>query len=525
MSQLSKIGNVVDITTLCKVLSVLAVASIILRWVYNLYFHPLRYIPGSRLAAMTSWFEFYYDVWGSGIYLLKIKEMHETYGPIIRVNPNEIHIADPSFYHQIYTSGTRKVNKDPSTVAGFSVPNSVAATVDHFHHRSRRGYMNPYFSKRAIVALEPEIHERISALSARLRRASVEGAHLSLDRCISAMTADIILKRFFGQHYDYVNEPNFEFPIRDGFFGVSLIFHLARFAPRLIQNLRKLPIPVISCILPKVANFLILEKYITDKMSAILAAEKKDTSTAKSVILESLANERIPAHERTMKRLVDEGLVITIAGTETSARALSVGLFYLIQNKSLITKLRAEVAAAVPHDQSPDTWTLKQLERLPFLTGCVKEALRLSFGPISRLPRISVEEVLQYKEYRIPPGYPVSQSTWLVHTDPSVFVEPLKYDPERWVRAAEEGFQLDNFLVTFTKGSRQCLGINMAYGEMYLTLARLVCGFDMELWNTTLEDVQIHHARIIGSPKFDKKRGAGQGEIKVKVLRERVAAA
>ncbi|GIC86142.1 uncharacterized protein Aud_002505 [Aspergillus udagawae] len=253
--------------------------------------------------------------------------MHETYvspeGPIIRVNPNEIHIADPSFYPQIYTSGTCKVNKDPSTVAGFSVPNSVAATVDHFHHRPRRGYMNPYFSKRAIVALEPEIHERIFALTGRFPRAAVEGGHLSLDRCISAMTADIILKLFFGQHYDYINEPNFEFPIRDGFFGASLIFHLSRFAPRLIQTLRKLPIPVIS-------------------------SEKKDTSTAKSAILESLANERIPAQERSMKRLVDEGLVITIAGTETFARALSVGLFYLIQNETLITKLRAEVAAAVP---------------------------------------------------------------------------------------------------------------------------------------------------------------------------------
>ncbi|GFF27262.1 trichodiene oxygenase [Aspergillus udagawae] len=271
---------------------------------------------------MTSWFEFYYDVWGNCLYLLKIKEMHETYvspeGPIIRVNPNEIHIADPSFYPQIYTSGTCKVNKDPSTVAGFSVPNSVAATVDHFHHRPRRGYMNPYFSKRAIVALEPEIHERIFGLTGRFWRAAVEGGHLSLDRCISAMTADIILKRFFGQHFDYINEPNFEFPIRDG------------------------------CILDKVANFLILEKYITEKMAAILAAEKKDTSTAKSVILESLANERIPAQERTMKRLVDEGLVITIAGTETSARALSVRLFYLIQNETLITKLHAEVAAAVP---------------------------------------------------------------------------------------------------------------------------------------------------------------------------------
>jgi cytochrome P450 len=275
-------------------------------------------------------------------------------------------MADPSYYHQIY-SGTRKVDKDPSTVAGFSASNSVAATVDHFHHRARRGYINPYFSKRAIVALEPDIHERITALSARFRRAMVEGGHVSLDKSISAMTADIILKRFYGQHYDYVNQPNFEFPIRDGFVGLSLMFHLGRFAPLLIQTLRKLPIPVMNCILPKVANFLILQQDIKEKMSNILEAEKKENSGVKSVILESLADERIPAQERTMKRLVDEGLMITMAGTETSARALSVGMFYLLRDKALITKLRAEIAAAVPRDLSPDTWTAQQLEPLPFL--------------------------------------------------------------------------------------------------------------------------------------------------------------
>ena len=61
----------------------------------------------------------------------------------------------------------------------------------------------------------------------------------------------------------------------------------------------------------------------------------------------------------------------------------------------------------------------------------------------------------------------------------------------------------------------------MAYCELYLTIARLICGFDMELWNTTLDDVQIHHARIIGTPKYDKHRGPGQGEIEVKILGDR----
>lgn len=49
------------------------------------YFHSLRNIPRPRLAAMTSCFEFYYDVLSNGLYLLKIKEMHEANGKHILI--------------------------------------------------------------------------------------------------------------------------------------------------------------------------------------------------------------------------------------------------------------------------------------------------------------------------------------------------------------------------------------------------------------------------------------------------------
>ena len=57
----------------------------------------------------------------------------------------------------------------------------------------------------------------------------------------------------------------------------------------------------------------------------------------------------------------------------------------------------------------------------------------------------------------------------------------------------------------------------MAHAELYLTLARVVRNFDMELCNTTVEDVRIHNVRIVGYPKFVKGKGPGQGEVKVVV--------
>lgn len=49
--------------------------------VYNLLFHPLCGFPGPKIAAMTSLYEFWYDVINDGQYLWQIEKMHEKYGP------------------------------------------------------------------------------------------------------------------------------------------------------------------------------------------------------------------------------------------------------------------------------------------------------------------------------------------------------------------------------------------------------------------------------------------------------------
>lgn len=46
----------------------------------RLYFHPLSHIPGPKLAALTWWYEFYFDIIQPSRYVFKIQELHEEYG-------------------------------------------------------------------------------------------------------------------------------------------------------------------------------------------------------------------------------------------------------------------------------------------------------------------------------------------------------------------------------------------------------------------------------------------------------------
>ena len=48
--------------------------------IYRLYFSPIAHFPGPKLAALTQWYEIYYDVYLNGQFTLHVKELHEKYG-------------------------------------------------------------------------------------------------------------------------------------------------------------------------------------------------------------------------------------------------------------------------------------------------------------------------------------------------------------------------------------------------------------------------------------------------------------
>lgn len=281
----------------------------------------------------------------------------------MRINANELHVYDSEFYSQIYASSSRRTDKYLPAVEAYTFPNSTIATIDHDLHRKRRAILSPYFSKRSISALEPAINERVSRLCGRIQELSVTGETVDLDAASAAMTADIISGYFYGEKSDYLGRENFQFTIRDVIIGLIGLYHVTRFFPRIAAFMKSLPYPLIRVMNAGVADFLSMQDGIKRDMKATFGKREKTKSA--SVMIGALEDPSIPAVEKTIERLVDEGSTIIFAGTETTSRSISVTMFHLLNNKALLQRLREELQTITRTEDG--LYSLPELESLPFL--------------------------------------------------------------------------------------------------------------------------------------------------------------
>ena len=93
-------------------------------------------------------------------------------------------------------------------------------------------------------------------------------------------------------------------------------------------------------------------------------------------------------------------------------------------------------------------------------------------------------------------------TTLCAHTDETVFPDPWRFEPERWL--GEEGAARRKYSMAFNRGSRKCIGINLAHAELFLAVAAMA-RWEMELWETGDEDVAFKHDYQVATPKLDSK--------------------
>jgi cytochrome P450 len=190
-------------------------------------------------------------------------------------------------------------------------------------------------------------------------------------------------------------------------------------------------------------------------------------------------------------QLRDELVTVMLAGAETTASALGSVFFELGRHKNVQDRVAAELASVLTGPAlSYDTRRLEYTQRV------LAEALRLHV-PAWILTRRTTSPVT-LGSTRLPEAAELLFSLPALHRDPTLYPDPLTFDPDRWLRRPASDMPRGAYL-PFGEGNRQCIGNTFAWIEMIAIAAAILAR-----WELT-PDPQAHSRRLFrGVSRLDR---------------------
>ncbi|KAK8022121.1 cytochrome P450 [Apiospora rasikravindrae] len=462
--------------------------------IYRLFLHPLARFPGPKLAAVTRYYEAYYDLIRNGQYTFKIAELHKRYG-----TPYELHVIDPAFYEKLYCQG--RWDKYAWMVDAFTGDGATICTAPHELHKARRQPLNHFFSKTRVASQQNVIDRNIAVFCDRVSQSASTGKLMDVGAALSALTRDIACEFMLNKTYAHLKSKDFHVQVshmlRSGGSMWRATKHIRWFGPAMHSGCE--------------GDTKELLRIAHTSSSTTPPGTREESSRT---IVHEIVDSKLPPAEKRFQRVINDVSTITGAGFETTASVLRLVFYHVYSAQGILRRLRAELAtialnAAAASSSPPPPPPIKSLEQLPYLTSVIMEGLRLSPAIGSRSARIAPDRDLFYGEgrMRIPAGTPVGMTTILMHTDETLYPAPLSFRPDRWMDA-EARKRLEKTYAPFSKGTRMCLGLNLAWAEMYLIIARVVPRFDVKFQGVDPTHFDMESDQFIIGTKGDAQLNA-----------------
>ncbi|KUI61556.1 Isotrichodermin C-15 hydroxylase [Cytospora mali] len=403
--------------------------------------------------------------------------MHEKYGPILRIAPNEVTFAGEEAWSDIFQprpDTQQQFLKDPTWWERQpGMPPSLLSAIDPREHARIRKFLALGLTPRALAAQEPMLNRYVNLLVERMHdivtSSDEDGlggkAEIDMTPWFNFTTFDIFGDLGFGESFGCLENSRYHPWIALLFNSVKAASFVAavRFYPLLKWLLMKCIPPSLkemqrkhyNQIVDKVHRRLNWELERPDIMSHVIRGRKGDEGLEIGVINATF-------------------MVLTTAGSETTATVLSGTLNYLVNNPDKLAILTSEIRQRF---KNQDEIKLDALRELEYLNVCLNEGLRLSVPIPWMLPRL------------VPEGgatTAVSIQAYTLNRRPDYFHSAASFMPERWLPEASTNpaspFYHDRrqAMQPFSTGPRNCMGQHLAWAELRLTMAKLLWNFDME---------------------------------------------
>lgn len=162
------------------------------------------------------------------------------------------------------------------------------------------------------------------------------------------------------------------------------------------------------------------------------------------------------------------------AGSETTATSIRWAVLFLLNFLEVKCRLQREIDRIIPGERLP---CLANKPYIPFVEAFVMETLR--YGNVAPLavPHGIVENDVIFEGYLIPKNTSVIFNLDSILSDPSIFEDPWRFNPDRFLDESGNLLKPKEFL-PFGIGRRVCLGEAVARMELFLFLTAMIKEFD-----------------------------------------------
>ncbi|KAL8654862.1 MAG: hypothetical protein Q9210_001249 [Variospora velana] len=312
---------------------------------------------------------------------VRVHQLHEQYGPVVRISPNELSFISADAWHTIYgghAQGFRK-NYDTFIETDNQLGVSVFVAGEDDHARMRK-ILNRAFSSSALCNYDDMIKENARILMRKLdEEQSEKHTAIRINGWFTWTAFDVVATACLGESFDCLQQEPFR-----GWPGlVAKTWKIIVYASVFTSLL-----PAASILQSLLPTGIFLQKEV-DKFDLVLNRTKDRMRGCLEGRTDFLSN--ITRGNSAKEAMTDGELLANVslfmgAGIETVATGLLTLIFLLDRNPRVMEKLVSLIRVMYRHESQ---LTVQSVASLEYLNACIQEAFRI-FAPVAEgLPRMA----------------------------------------------------------------------------------------------------------------------------------------
>ena len=413
--------------------------------------HPLRKYPGPKLWAATRLIWIYHQFKGDLIF--KLKALHDRYGPIVRIAPDELSFIDAAIaWKDIYGgTTTTQLNRDPHIFPP-DLPGLEGGLINagNEKHARMRKQLNYAFSQRALEQQVPLIQSHVNVLIRQLHRTAEQRQAFDLAEWMNFATFDIITHLAFGEKLGCLEKGQYH-PyaafLLDAFVGGIFASAFNRYG---LLRLTAWLIP--PDMARKRDEFIKMSLAFTEKRIAQKDTPGSERPDFLSYILGADEEDRTLA----FADLAVTSVIFTVAGSESTATLITGTIWFLLQSHDRMRRVTDEIRCAFETDADIN---LVAISKLPYLLACLEEGMRMATPAPFGVARRTTKPTL-IGGHTIPKNTSVSVPQYAAWHNESNFAKANEFIPERWLDESSAGDMTKGKagFFPFSTGPRSCIG-------------------------------------------------------------------